>query len=620
MYFSPNSYSMIELGSIIVLGIAAQWVAWKLRVPAILPLILTGLFVGPISTLFTDDGGKWLEPVFQNGEGLFPGDSLFYFTSLAIGLILFEGGLTLKRSEIRDVGPAILNLIILGSFITFVGAGISAHFFLGLSWKIAFLFAGLVIVTGPTVIAPILRNMPLNRNVSTVLKWEGILIDPLGALVAVLVFEFIISGQAGQAFGLTAIIEFGKIVITGFLIGFAGAWIMYQVLKRRWVPHYLINVFSLAFVLLAFVASDEFAHESGLLTVVVMGMVLANLEVPGLKDILSFKESISVLLISILFILLSANVDLDELALIWEPRSIWLFLVLILVLRPLGVFLSTGNSTLNSREKLFISWVGPRGIVAAGVASLFGTKLVSLGVPGAEYITPLVFMIVMGTVLLNATTARPLAKILGVIQKSSSGILIIGANKPSRMIASYLQNEGRHVVMVDSNPSNIQKAKTEGISSFQGNIYSEDFEDNLDLLDVGYLLAMTGSADVNKFACEKFKDDFGELGTYRLISSDEMQMDISEIPEAGLFSANDDYINLSEVARDYPQILEKPLKNNAHLKTLLDFVRRHKTIVPLFLKDPEGELNIIPAKETQFKVDENWKLVYMGKEIETSIN
>jgi hypothetical protein len=195
--------------------------------------------------------------------------------------------------------------------------------------------------------------------------------------------------------------------------------------------------------------------------------------------------------------------------------------------------------------------------------------------------------------------------------------LIIGGNKPARLIASYLQNEGRHVVIVDSNKSNVQKAKAEGISSFQGNVYNEDFEDNLDLIDMGYLLAMTGSADVNKFACQKFRNIFGELGTYRLISSDEMQMKQSELPEAGLFSINDDYINLSEVARDYPDIHEKQLKDTESLKTLLTYTRRSGSIVPLFLKDPEGDLKIIPAKDTEFPVDENWKLVYMGKAIES---
>ena len=204
---------MLELAGIIILGILAQWVAWKFKIPAILPLILIGLLVGPIAAEFiTDDGSKWIEPIWNEREGLFPGESLFYFVSLAISIILFEGGLTLKMAEIKNVGPVITKLISIGSIVTFFGAGIAAHYIFGLSWEISFLFSGLIIVTGPTVITPILRNIPLKKDVSAVLKWEGILIDPIGALVAVLVFEFI-SVDAGGEFTKTALIEFGKIVL-----------------------------------------------------------------------------------------------------------------------------------------------------------------------------------------------------------------------------------------------------------------------------------------------------------------------------------------------------------------------------------------------------------------------
>lgn len=213
---------MLEIAAIIVLGIFAQWLAWRVKVPAILPLILIGLCVGPLSTLITGEESKWLEPIYNGTKGLFPGKTLFYFVSLSIGIILFEGGLTLKRSEIKGVGPAIGKLISLGSAITFIGAGLAAKFILNVPWSIAFLFSALIIVTGPTVIAPILRNIPLKKNISTVLKWEGILIDPVGALVAVLVFEFIrtqfeFSG-GGESFTLHALSQFGMILLIGFIL------------------------------------------------------------------------------------------------------------------------------------------------------------------------------------------------------------------------------------------------------------------------------------------------------------------------------------------------------------------------------------------------------------------
>ena len=240
---------MIELSGIIILGIIAQWFAWKFKIPAILPLILIGLLVGPIAAAYlSEDGTKWIEPTWNGKEGLFPGESLFHFVSLAISIILFEGGLTLKMSEIKNVGPVITKLITLGSLVTFFGGAVAAHFIFDLSWPISFLFAALIIVTGPTVITPILRNIPLKQDVSAVLKWEGILIDPIGALVAVLVFEFI-SVEAGGEFTKTALIEFGKIVLFGFTFGFTFAHALNSAINKNWIPHYLLNVLSLASVL-----------------------------------------------------------------------------------------------------------------------------------------------------------------------------------------------------------------------------------------------------------------------------------------------------------------------------------------------------------------------------------
>tara|TARA_R110002033_G_scaffold50094_4_gene97069 strand:- start:11390 stop:13240 length:1851 start_codon:yes stop_codon:yes gene_type:complete len=604
---------MLELAGIIILGILAQWVAWKFKIPAILPLILIGLLVGPIAAEFlSEDGTKWIEPIWNGTEGLFPGESLFYFVSLAISIILFEGGLTLKLNEIKNVGPVITKLITIGSIVTFFGASLAAHFIFNLSWEISFLFSGLIIVTGPTVITPILRNIPLKKDVSAVLKWEGILIDPIGALVAVLVFEFI-SVDAGGEFTKTALIEFGKIVLFGSTFGFTFAHAVNLILNKKWVPHYLINVFSLAAVLGVFVLSDSFAHESGLLAVVVMGMVLGNSNSPHLKDILYFKESLSVLLISILFILLAANINFEELLLIYNWKTAVLFLVIVFLIRPIGVFLSTYGSTLKLNEKLFISWVGPRGIVAAGIASLFGLKLASKGVTGAEYITPLVFVIVLGTVLLNATTARLFARLVGVFLTKSNGILIVGASKVSRLLGHYLESNGRHVVLIDSNQSNINKAKELGLEALSTNIYSDSLTDNIELNDVGYLMAMTGNSDINKYAISKFRKQFGENGSFRLVTPDEMN-NPEDNPSEGLFSQTDDFIQLSEVTRKYPSIQEIPLEDKAHYLSLIDITNKNEDMIPLFLKDEDGELNIISSNNTNIdKIGEDYKLVYLGK-------
>lgn len=604
--------TMQELAGIVILGIVAQWIAWRFKLPAILPLILIGLLVGPIATLYTEDGSKLIEPIWNGKKGLFPGEGLYHFVSLAISIILFEGGLTLKRTEVVRMAPVITKLITVGTLVTFFGAAALAYHIFGLPWQMSFLFAALITVTGPTVITPILRNIPLKKDVSTVLKWEGILIDPIGALVAVLVFEFISVGE-GHTFTKTALVEFGKILLFGFTFGFTFAHGLAFSIKRKLIPHYLLNVVSLSVVLLVYVESDIFAHESGLLAVVIMGLVLGHTNLPNIKELLYFKESLSVLLISILFILLAANINLSDLALIANWNTVVLFAAVVFIIRPLGVFLSAYGSRLRLNEKIFIGWVGPRGIVAAGIASLFGSKLVARGELGAEYITPLVFMIVLGTVLLNATTARLVAKITGVFLKRSEGVLIIGASKPSQLIATYLKKNNRHVVLVDNNPSSVEKAKQMGLEAITESIYSNTLTDNIELSDIGYLMALTGNSRVDKFAIEKFQKQFGENGAFRLVTAEEANNPKNN-PQEGLFSHTDDFVSLMNTVRKYPDIHEADVKDNKHYEELIHLTQNDKDIIPLFTKSPDGSLEIIPADGKPFNPEsKGYKLVCLGK-------
>lgn len=605
---------MIELGGIVILGIFAQWLASKLKIPAILPLILIGLLVGPVSTLWTEDGLKWIEPIWTGEKGLFPGESLFYFVSLAISIILFEGGLTLQKKEVLNVGPVILKLITIGTVVTFFGAAVAAHYAFDLTWPISFLFSSLIIVTGPTVISPILRNIPLKSDVSAILKWEGILIDPIGALVAVLVFEFIMAGSGGE-FTLKAMEEFGKIILFGFAFGFTFAHALAFCIKKNVIPNYLLNVVILASVLGVFILSDSFAHESGLLAVVIMGMVLGNINLPNFQDLLHFKESISVLLISILFILLAANINLSDLMLVANWKSVILFACVVFLIRPIGVFLSSINSGLKTNEKVFISWVGPRGIVAAGIASLFGLKLGQEGIQDAQYITPLVFMIVLGTVILNATTARPFAKIIGVYLSKAGGVFIVGASKFSRLVAAYLKKNQRHVVVLDNNRDNIKKAKDLGLKAIQGNIYDESLMEDVELTDMGYLMALTANSDINRKAIQKFKKYFGENGAYRIASVDELSDKDKHNQE--LFNHNYDFISLMEVTRKYPAILEFEVESEEHFTDIMERINTIHDIIPIFIKDSNNEIHIIHDKvQEEVNIKEGCLLVYLGRPID----
>ena len=370
------------------------------------------------------------------------------------------------------------------------------------------------------------------------------------------------------------------------------------------------------FVLFIFVASDAREHESGLLAVVVMGLVLANKDTPKIKEIMTFKESLSVLLISILFILLAANINMEDLYLIlrdWRPIALFGFVAL--VLRPLSVFISTAGGNLSFREKLFISWVGPRGIVAAGIASLFGLDLVSKDVPGAEYITPLVFMIVLGTVLLNATTARLVARLLGVIQASSDSVLILGANSFALTIAKYLQEQNRSVTLIDSNPKNIARARDQGLNGIVTNVYTDDLSEEYELLDVGYMLALTSSNEVNAYALKEYGDIFGELGGYRLITSDEVKQR-QEVEGEDIFSYTDDFLDISEAHRESATIREKELRSQKEFQDIMAIINAEKYIVPLFLKHPNGEIHVIPRNVVNLDVDAGgYTLVYLGESL-----
>ena len=290
------------------------------------------------------------------------------------------------------------------------------------------------------------------------------------------------------------------------------------------------------------------------------------------------------------------------------------------LVRPVGVFISAIKSGLRFNEKLFISWVGPRGIVAAGIASLFGTKLVAQGEPGAEFITPLVFMIVLGTVLLNATTARYFAKIVGVYQKRSKGIMIVGASKVSRLIAMYLKSKKRYVVLIDTNQNNIAISKSLGLEAMEANIFNDQLTDSIELNSVGYLLALTGNDTINKKVIDKLEDQFGEHGTYRMITEEEYNK-VEELPKQGIFSYAHDFSKYIEVASKYPAVSEVTLNTVEDLSKIIEIIKKDKFIVPLFLTVPKGPIQVISSYDVS-KLDfaPSSKLAYLGKPIDVEVS
>lgn len=588
---------MIELAGILVLSVLAQWLAWKIKVPAILPLIVIGLALGPLSTFITPYGDKLLD-----GDQIFSGDLLFAFVSISVGVILFEGGLTLKLKEIRHQAGVVRNLLIFGPIITLIGGGYAAHYLLGLEYRLAFLFGALIIVSGPTVVIPILRNVRPNERINNVLKWEGILIDPLGALIAVLVYEFIQVTHLENEDTLEVFKEFFITISAGVFVGIITALFLRWILQKNRIPTYLHNVMALGLVIFAFTFAELISHEAGLMSTTCMGILLANVRVKEFQKILSFKEDVSIILISVLFILLSSRINIEQIAKLgWD--SMILFGVVVLVLRPIIIYISTLGSKFNWQEKLFMSWVGPKGIVAAAVASLFALQLTqqesNVNSEQAELILPLTFLIIVGTVILQGSTAKPIARLLHVERAMPTGFLIVGANENARFIGKFLKERGVEVMLADTSKANIREATRQQFQVYEGNVLGDNVFEEMDFTRMGHLMAMTSSSEVNTLAMNYFADEFGEDKTYRLSSRKEQEIKDVDYPDTVLFNGKVDYLYLAQAIRQQQKV------NVDKCEDMEDYdkiSRQHKgTIIPLFVIPEEGLPKVITRDLPDFR-------------------
>ncbi|MDX1695609.1 MAG: sodium:proton antiporter, partial [Ketobacteraceae bacterium] len=492
---------VLTLAMIGVCGLACQWLAWRWRLPSILFLLLTGITLGPVTGVLSPDD-------------LF-GDLLFPLVSLGVAVILFEGSLTLKLQEIRGTQEVVWRLVTFGVLISWVVVAAFTHFVLDFSWQYATLFGALVVVTGPTVIVPMLRTIRPNAQITSILRWEGILIDPIGALLAVLVFDFIVASSTGGNEWLVVVGVFTKMLLVGLSIGFGGGYAVGKLLGSPKMPKYLHNFFVLIAVFAAFAIANALAEESGLLAVTLMGIWMANRSDVPIDRILNFKESLSLLLISGLFILLGARLELNELISLGWP-ALMILLVIQFVAQPAKVFFSAIGSNLNWREKLMISWIGPRGIIAAAVSALFALRLQQLGFEDTSVLVSLTFAVIIGTVVLQSLTAKPLAKALGVSEGESRGLLIVGANPVARAVGKELKANDFNVLLVDSHWPHVSEARMAGLPVFHGNPVSQIADQRLDLVGYGYMLGLHSNDDLNVLSAQRYVTEFGNKNTYTL--------------------------------------------------------------------------------------------------------
>ena len=503
------------LALVLALGILAQWLAWRLKLPSILILLAFGFGLSLTTGVRIDD---YLER-----------ETLLALVGIFVAIILFEGGLTLKFSELREAGAPVIRLCTLGVLIAFGLTSVAASYIFGWNWRVAALLGAILVVTGPTVVAPLLRVIKPTRKISSILKWEGIVVDPIGAILALLVFQVAIAGGV-QSASESVFLTLGKTILVGIVVAIALAKVIEILLRRHLIPDFLESVFLLAVVAVAFAASNAIQEESGLLTVTVLGIALANQKSVSVRDILEFKENLRVLIISLLFILLSGRIASEELGAVALP-SLALLAVLLFIVRPASVYLANlGSKSVNYRERTFLAALAPRGIVAAAVTSVFAIELDDAAAKGelpsaiagqAEHLVPVVFLVIIGTVLVYGLLASPLAQRLGLANRNARGVLFAGADGWTRLIAKALLNDGHPVMLLDTRYENVAAARMVGLNAIRANILSEHVEENLEFPGITQLVAGTPDDEVNSLATREFAHIFGKANVWQITPSDQ---------------------------------------------------------------------------------------------------
>lgn len=557
---------------IAIASLLAQWLAWRLRIPAILPLLLIGVLLGP--------GLHILQP-----DALF-GSLLFPLVSLSVAIILFEGALTLRFDEIRGLGGVVRNLVTIGMLITFAVISLTCWGILGLTPQISALIGAVTVVTGPTVIAPLMRVVRPTAAINQVLRWEGIVIDPVGAIFTLMVFEFItLQEQTGTLLHL--LIMLMQTLLMGLATGALFGLFLGNALKRGWIPRYLQNFAVLAIVLLTFGVSNTLVDESGLLAVTVLGIWLANMREVETTDIVEFKEELSAILLSALFIILAARLDIQALWAMGWPLLV-LLLIVQFVARPLCILASTWRSSLHWRDKLLLCWIAPRGIVAAAVSSLFALTLQKNGYDGADEIVTVVFAIIIGTVVLQSLTSAHLARWLGVQQQKPRGVLIVGANTVARTLAQALKKLDIPVQLSDNSWEFYRLARMEGLPTYYGNVWSEHAENFLNLSDTRQVIALSPNRHQNMLAIWHFRHIFGEKRVFSIRTGQTTRgRSKSEIRLEKLFDKEMTWARLSSLIAKGATVKVTRLNENFGWQ---EYLTTNPGATPLFARNEDGVL------------------------------
>ena len=484
-----------------MLGIGAQWLAWRTGWPAIVLMLAAGFLAGPILGLFDPEHafGPLLDPMIAIG----------------VALILFEGGLSLDFRELRHAGDGVWRLVLLGGPIAWVLGSFAAHSIGGLEWPVAILFAGILVVTGPTVVMPLLRQSSVKSRPAAILKWEAIVNDPIGALFAVVAYEYFRAVADSPGAGLIEVVPplILAAIIAG-LIGYVAAAAIAWAFPRGAIPEFLKVPVLLTSVIVVFVLSNQIEHEAGLVAVTVMGIALANMNISSLRSIHPFKQNIAVLLISGIFILLSASLEFEELSYLNWNFGLFLLAILFLV-RPATILLSLLGSSVPWNERLFLAWIAPRGIVLVAISGLFALRLEDIGYDGTALIG-LSFAVVVVTIVAHGFTIDLVARLLNLKGSNRPGILIVGSTPWTISLARMMQELKAPVMIVDSSWQRLALARQKGLPFYHGEILNEATEHNLDLTPYAVLVAATENEAYNALVCNEFAYEIGRDTVFQL--------------------------------------------------------------------------------------------------------
>ncbi|MEA3639402.1 MAG: sodium:proton antiporter [Lamprobacter sp.] len=584
------------LALLMVIGIAAQWIGWRLQIPAIILLSLSGLLIGPVLG------------IFRPSEAL--GDAYQPLINLAVAAILFEGGLSLHFAELRQAASGVNRLVTITVVLSLGLTAAAAHWVGGLSWAVALIFGAIMIVTGPTVILPLLRQARLKRRPASYLKWEGIVNDPIGALLVVVLFDYVAGAGAGPSPLDEAFLRMATGVAAALFLGGVGGWLLGRAFLAGKVPEYLKGPLALATAIGVYALSNMVLHEAGLIAATVLGIVLGNMNLPSIGEIRRFKEYVAILLVSGVFLLLTADLDPHIMAAM-DWRSGALILVVIFIVRPLAVWISTIGAGMPWQERALLGWIAPRGVVAAAVAGVFGPALAERGFSGAEQLLPLVFTLILLTVVLHGFSLGWMARRLSLSAQRRGGLIIAGGTAWSNGLAKALHEREVPVILVDNAWHRLRGARLAGVPIYFGELLSEHAEYALELGAYGNLLAVSNNDAYNALVCAHFAPELGTQKVFQLASGDTSETRRPS-PAARGRTAFSSEVQYEDLQRHWYQswgFYGTRISESFDLKALRSTLP--EGAIPLLVINSDNEATLIEADKT-FKATPGQRVLWFG--------